>query len=207
MARAGMGGGAGVGAVGDAEATPGVEAPFSAEEMDAIKQDLHFAVAGAMRGVLEAHRGGVVLLNVPDHNKPAGFFHGDGAGMLQETRQESRKLHAEVLEQMADMRRRFERMEERLNVQIASGLGGGSGSTVAVGAGQADARSSGHKVLYAVQSPHGGQINVESRLLPGLHKDQLAESADEMKELLQSWYRSFAFVSKLKAAVEPPGRR
>jgi hypothetical protein len=112
-----------------------------------------------------------------------------------------------VLEQMADMRRRFERMEERLNVQIAGGLGGGGGSTVAVGAGQADARSSGHKVLYAVQSPHGGQINVESRLLPGLHKDQLAESADEMKELLQSWYRSFAFVSKLKAAVEPPGRR
>jgi hypothetical protein len=207
MTRAGMGGGAGAGAAGDAEATPGVEAPLSAEEMDAIKQDLHFAVAGAMRGVLEAHRGGVVLLNVPDHNKPAGFFHGDGAGMLQETRQESRKLHAEVLEQMADMRRRFERMEERLNVQIASGLGGGSGSTVAVGAGQADARSSGHKVLYAVQSPHGGQINVESRLLPGLHKDQLAESADEMKELLQSWYRSFAFVSKLKAAVEPPGRR
>ena len=79
---------------------PGVTAPLPPEEMDAIKSDLHFAVAGAMRNVLDEHKNGVVLLNMPDHNKPAGFMHGDGAGLLHSTMQqnmrEQRQLHSQL---------------------------------------------------------------------------------------------------------------
>jgi hypothetical protein len=66
------------GAVASAAASPAraevpvQEAPLPADAMDAIKQDLHFAIASAVRNVLDKHPGGVVLLNVPDHNKPAG---------------------------------------------------------------------------------------------------------------------------------------
>jgi len=104
MSRSSMGsrGGDGLG-IGDAVRNgshPGVSAPLPPEEMDAIKADLHFAVAGAMKNVLDEHKNGVVLLNMPDHNKPAGFMHGDGAGMLHTTMQqnmrEQRQLHSQL---------------------------------------------------------------------------------------------------------------
>ncbi len=47
----------------------------------------------------------------------------------------------------------------------------------------------------------GGRAQVESRLLRGLERDQLAEEVEGMRELLHSWYRSFAFVSRLHNAV------
>ena len=47
----------------------------------------------------------------------------------------------------------------------------------------------------------GGGEQVESRLLQGMEKDQLAEEVDGMRELLHSCYRSFAFVARLQNAV------
>jgi len=44
-------------------------------------------------------------------------------------------------------------------------------------------------------------MGIESRLLPGLQKDQLAESADEMKDLLQV-ILFFFFVITRKPRVE-----
>ena len=35
-----------------------------------------------------------------------------------------------------------------------------------------------------------------------MEQDALSESVEEMKELLQSWYRSFSFVSRLQNAVK-----
>jgi hypothetical protein len=73
LARAVLpGGGASSGPSAVVRPEPAVEAPLPADAMDAIKQDLHFAIASAVRNVLDKHPGGVVLLNIPDHNKPAG---------------------------------------------------------------------------------------------------------------------------------------
>jgi hypothetical protein len=76
LARATLPGGAGAGAAAPPARAevPVQEAPLPADAMDAIKQDLHFAIALAVRNVLDKHPGGVVLLNIPDHNKPAGMF-------------------------------------------------------------------------------------------------------------------------------------
>ena len=196
------GGGASVN-VGDAVLNgshPGVTAPLPAEEMDAIKADLHFAVAGAMRNVLDDHKGGVVLLNMPDHNKPAGFMHGDGAGALQVTIQENmreqRRLHGQLADDMMQIRARFAKLEEKMDIQLSSVKDLGDGDVV-----KKEAKTS-TKLLYAVQADNGIQSSVESRLLPSLEQDALAESVEEMKELLQSWYRSFSFVSRLQQAVK-----
>ncbi len=53
-----------------------------------------------------------------------------------------------------------------------------------------------------VKGPGGRQAGVESRILQGLEKDQLREGVDEMRSLLQSWYRSFTLVSRLENAFE-----
>ena len=202
MSRMGSRGGDGLG-ISDAVRNgshPGVVAPLPPEEMDAIKSDLHFAVANAMKNVLDEHKNGVVLLNLPDHNKPAGFMHGDGAGMLHHTMQanmmESRKLHAQLADDMEEIRSRFGKLEEKMNIQLSSIQNSKGGDAV-----QKEAKAT-TKLLYAVQAENGSQAGVESRLLPSMEQDALAESVDEMKELLQSWYRSFSFVSRLQHAVK-----
>ena len=153
-----------------------------------------------MRNVLDDHKGGVVLLNMPDHNKPAGFMHGDGAGALQVTIQENmreqRRLHGQLADDMMQIRARFAKLEEKMDIQLSSVKDLGDGDVV-----KKEAKTS-TKLLYAVQADNGIQSSVESRLLPGLEQDALAESVEEMKELLQSWYRSFSFVSRLQQAVK-----
>ncbi len=53
-----------------------------------------------------------------------------------------------------------------------------------------------------VKGAGGRQVGLESRMLHGLEKDQLREGVDEMRSLLQSWYRSFTLVSRLENAFE-----
>eukprot|EP00961_Rhodomonas_salina_P093740 1261276-Rhodomonas_salina.1 len=53
-----------------------------------------------------------------------------------------------------------------------------------------------------VKSPAGRHVGLESRMLEGLEKDQLREGVEEMRALLQSWYRSFALVSRLESAFQ-----
>jgi len=205
MSRSAGGGASGGDGLGISDAVrngshPGVHAPLPPEEMDAIKSDLHFAVAGAVKNVLDGHKGGVVLLNMPDHNKPAGFMHGDGAGMLQHTIQENmreqRKLHSSLADDMEQIRMRFGKLEEKMNIQLSSVQQSAGGDVV-----EKKAKST-TKLLYAVQAENGSMAGIESRLLPSLEQDALSESVDEMKELLQSWYRSFSFVSRLQHAVK-----
>jgi hypothetical protein len=45
-------------------------------------------------------------------------------------------------------------------------------------------------------------FNFPNNCSNSLEQDALNESVDEMKELLQSWYRSFSFVSRLQNAVK-----
>lgn len=91
------------------------EAPLPADAMDGIKQDLHFAVASAVRNVLDQHPGGVVLLNVPDHNKPAGFFNGDGAGFLHQSVKEQRDLNGKLAEDVCALRDQIQQLEQTLS--------------------------------------------------------------------------------------------
>lgn len=143
---------------------PGVVAPLPPEEMDAIKADLHFAVAGAMKNVLDEHRGGVVLLNLPDHNKPAGFMHGDGAGMLHHTiienMREQKVLHSKLADDMDEIRLRFGKLEEKMHIQLSSMKQSAGGAVIDK---QPKAAT---KLLYAVQNQNGSQASIESRLLP-----------------------------------------
>ena len=60
----------------------------------------------------------------------------------------------------------------------------------------------GLSLALQVKSPAGRQVALESRMLHGLEKDQLREGVDEMRGLLQSWYRSFTLVSRLENAFE-----
>jgi hypothetical protein len=132
--------------------------------MDAIKSDLHFAVAGAMKNVLDEHKGGVVLLNLPDHNKPAGFMHGDGAGMLHHTMienmREQKTMHSRLADDMEEIRSRFSKLEEKMSIQLSSVQQSPGGEVV-----KKEAKAS-TKLLYAVQAENGSQAGIESRLLP-----------------------------------------
>ena len=94
------------------------------------------------------------------------------------------------------IRARFAKLEEKMDIQLSSVKDLGDGDVV-----KKEAKTS-TKLLYAVQADNGIQSSVESRLLPSLEQDALAESVEEMKELLQSWYRSFSFVSRLQQAVK-----
>ena len=127
-------------------------------------------------------------------------MHGDGAGALQVTIQENmreqRRLHGQLADDMMQIRARFAKLEEKMDIQLSSVKDMGDGDVV-----KKEAKTS-TKLLYAVQADNGIQSSVESRLLPSLEQDALAESVEEMKELLQSWYRSFSFVSRLQQAVK-----
>ena len=97
---------------------------------------------------------------------------------------------------MEQIRMRFSKLEEKMNIQLSS-VQQSAGADVV----KKEAKST-TKLLYAVQADNGSQSGIESRLLPSLEQDALSESVDEMKELLQSWYRSFSFVSRLQHAVK-----
>lgn len=172
-----------------------------------MAQDIHFAVAAAVRGVLDQTPGGVVLLNVPDHNKPAGYFSGDGAGYLERTVNEQRELNDKLSGDVSSIRDQISQLE----ISLAKSPGGWLGS----GAGRVLEEEDPEETFATpnqtpVKVPREGALALhalsESAAKEGgasrQEREQIESELSEMREVLQSWYRSFAFVSKLQANLK-----
>ena len=212
MAIPGAGGGAAAGAS-KLPPAPTKETPLPAGEMDAIKQDIHFAVAAAVRGVLDKTPGGVVLLNVPDHNKPAGFFSGDGAGYLERTVQEQREMNDKLVGDVRAVRDQIAQMEMSLARSSGGAMSPSAKAHDADGVLEEedpDEEKFSTPQQTPVKAPREGALPMVALANAGTkeggvtkqEREQLEFEVAEMREVLQSWYRSFAFVSKLEANLK-----
>ena len=87
---------------------------------------------------------------------------------MQQNMIESRKLHSQLADDMNEIRSRFGKLEEKMNIQLSSIQHSKGGAVV-----EKEAKSTA-KLLYAVQAENGSQAGIESRLLPRFSSDKLS---------------------------------
>ena len=79
---------------------------------------------------------------------------------IAENMREQRKLHSQLADDMEQIRMRFSKLEEKMNIQLSSIQNSAGGEVL-----KKEAKAT-TKLLYAVQAENGSQSSIESRLLP-----------------------------------------